>query len=203
MRLASRRNSKGLRANCFAVRFYPYGLSNFLSIPLKDLANKETSLAALFGEDTATALAEKISTAQDTEARIAVIEDFLFKKLSDPVSIDHIVKATIDMMFSMGGTISISEMLERDVAKRRQLERKFAAHVGMSPKQLSRVIRLQSVLSMMLNQASGRLSEIAYDSDYYDQAHFIKDFKAFTGMTPREFFKLENEEMTLSLLFYK
>jgi AraC-like DNA-binding protein len=55
----------------------------------------------------------------------------------------------------------------------------------------------------MLNQRSGRLSQIAYDNDYYDQAHFNKDFKEFTGMTPKEFFKFDNDEMALSLQLYK
>ncbi len=189
--------------NSFAVRFYPYGLANFLSTPIKALANTETPLTALFDEDTANSLEQRIINAEDTEARIAVAEDFLFKKLSDQVSIDHIVKATIDTMFSTGGTISIGEILKHEPSKRRQLERKFVAQVGMSPKQLSKVIRLQSVLSMMLNQGSGRMSRIAYDGDYYDQAHFTRDFKEFTGITPGEFFKFENEEMALSLQFYK
>lgn len=189
--------------NSFAVRFYPYGLTNFLSTPIKTLANTETPLTALFDEETANSLEQRIINAEDVEARIAVAEDFLFRKLSDQVSIDHVVKTTIDTMFSTGGTISVREMLKHEPSKRRQLERKFVAQVGMSPKQLSKVIRLQSVLSMMLNQGAGSLSRIAYDADYYDQAHFIRDFKEFTGMTPGEFFRFENEEMALSLQFYK
>ena len=189
--------------NSFAVRFYPYGLANFLSMPIKALANTETPLTVLFDEDTANSLEQRIINAEDAEARIAVIEDFLFKKLIDQVSIDHVVKTTIDTMFATGGTIAIGEMLKHKPSKRRQLERKFVTQVGISPKQLSKVIRLQSVLSIMLNQGSERLSRIAYDGDYYDQAHFIRDFKEFTGMTPGEFFKFENEEMALSLQFYK
>ncbi len=188
---------------CFAIRFYPYGLANFLSIPIKELANKETPLTVLFDEESANALAQKINEAGDTESRITIIETFLFKKLNDQASIDNIVKEIIDTMFSTKGNISIKEMLKNDTSKRRQLERKFVAQVGISPKQLSKVIRLQAVLKMMLNQPSESLSQIAYNSDYYDQAHFIKDFKGFTGMTPKELFEFENEEMALSLLFYK
>lgn len=70
----------------------------------------------------------------------------------------------------------------------------------MSPKQLGKVIRLQTALKMLLNQQSKSLTKIAYESEYYDQAHFIKDFKEFTGINPKEF--LEDEEMALSTLFY-
>jgi methylphosphotriester-DNA--protein-cysteine methyltransferase len=77
----------------------------------------------------------------------------------------------------------------------------FTKKIGISPKQLGKVIRLQTALKMMLKQGHESLTAIAYDSDYYDQAHFIKDFKEFTGTTPRDFF--EDEEMALSSLFYK
>ena len=189
--------------DCFAVCFYPYGLANFLSTPIKELANTETPLAMLFDEKVANELGQKINHAEGTESRIAIIENFFLQKLNDSASIDNIVKATIDTMFLTNGTISIRELLKNDAAKRRQLERKFTKQIGISPKQMCRVIRLQTVLKMMLNQQSESLSQIAYDREYYDQAHFTKDFKEFTGMTPKEFYKFENEEMALALEFYK
>ncbi|MEX0362515.1 MAG: helix-turn-helix domain-containing protein, partial [Allomuricauda sp.] len=92
-------------------------------------------------------------------------------------------------------------ILKGDLSKRRQLERKFAKQVGISPKQLGKVIRLQSALKMLLNKEEDKLTTIAYENAYFDQAHFIKDFKEFTGTNPSEF--LGNENMALSTLFYK
>ena len=54
---------------------------------------------------------------------------------------------------------------------------------------------------MLLNKKTDTLTNIAYESEYFDQAHFIKDFKEFTGINPKDF--LGNENMTLSILFYK
>lgn len=187
--------------NCFTVRFYPYGFANFVSTPIKDLANKETPLTLLFGEETAKELGQKITEAKDTKARIEIIENFFFKRMNNRVSIDGIVKKTIDTMFLTKGNISIKAALNNDASKRRQLERKFTKQIGISPKQLGKVIRLQTALKMMLKQQHESLTTIAYDSDYYDQAHFTKDFKEFTGTTPKEFF--EDEEMALSSLFHK
>jgi hypothetical protein len=187
--------------NSFAVCFYPYGFANFVSTPIKDLANRETPLAVLFGEETAEELTQKITEAKDTKARMEIIESFFFKRLNNRVSIDDIVKKTIDAMFLTKGSISIKSALHSDASKRRQLERNFTKQIGISPKQLGRVIRLQTALKMMLKQQHESLTTIAYDSDYYDQPHFIKDFKEFTGTTPRDFF--EDEEMALSSLFYK
>ncbi|HEX6225468.1 MAG TPA: helix-turn-helix domain-containing protein [Chryseolinea sp.] len=187
--------------NTFAVRFYPYGFTTFVTASLKQLANTETPLGILFGEKQASDLERKIVQASGTNTRIGVIEEFLLNKLKNKSTIDHIVKSTIDVLLSTGGSKSINSILENDLSKKRQLERKFIKHVGISPKQLGKVIRLQTALRMLLNQQSESLTKIAYDSAYYDQAHFIKDFKEFTGINPKEF--LEDEKMVLSTIFYK
>src|SRR5687767_2178851 len=92
--------------NSFSVCFYPYGFASFVSTPIKDLANRETSLTSLFGEETAGELGQKITEAKDTKARIDIIESFLFKRLNNRASIDAIVKKTIDAMFLTKGNIS-------------------------------------------------------------------------------------------------
>lgn len=187
--------------NTFAVRFYPYSFSNFVSVSIKTLANKETPLALLFGEKASKAFAENIIEAPNTQKRIEIVEAFLLQKLTDIKIVDTIVKRTIDIILSTGGKATINTILKDDPSKRRQLERKFIKHIGISPKQLGKVLRLQSALKMLLNQGSESLTEIAYESDYYDQAHFIKDFKEFTGITPKAF--LEDDKMKLSSVLYK
>lgn len=186
--------------NTFAIRFYPYGFANFVTTPIKKLANKETSIELLFGEKPAKELEQEIIQATDTKERIEIIETFLLSKLNEKTTIDNIVKATIDTLLSTKGSSPINAILKEDLSKRRQLERKFLKQIGISPKRLGKVIRLQAALKMLLNQKTKNLTEIAYKSEYYDQAHFIKDFKEFTGTNPKEF--LENENMTLSTLFY-
>jgi len=186
--------------NTFTIRFYPYGFANFVTQPIKKLANKETPISQLFGEVTADKLEQKIINATDTKQRIEIIETFFLNKLNEKATIDNIVKSTIDTLFSTNGRSSINSILKEDLSKRRQLERKFSTQIGISPKQLGKVIRLQTALKILLNQKTETLTQIAYDSEYYDQNHFIKDFKEFTGITPKEF--LADEQMILSSLFY-
>jgi hypothetical protein len=185
----------------FAIRFYPYGFANFMRTPIKKLANKETPIAFVFGEKTSKELMQKIIAAKHTEERIEIAERFLLDMLNNRATIDSIVKTTIDTILLTRGSTPISSILKDDLSKRRQLERKFIKQIGISPKQLGKVIRLQTALKMLLNRQSENLTKIAYESDYYDQAHFIKDFKEFTGTTPKDF--LEDDKMTLSSLFYK
>lgn len=187
--------------NTFAVRFYPYGFHAFVPVAGKDLANKETPISVLFGEKDAEALTRKIVQAADTQGRIEIMEAFLMTRLHDEPTINNIVTTTIDAMLAGGGSSSIVSMLKGNLSRRRQLERDFIKRVGISPKQLGKVIRLQTALKSLLNNPSEKLTQVAYDSEYYDQAHFIRDFKEFTGITPKEF--LGDDTMALSSLFYK
>lgn len=185
---------------CFAARFYPYGFANFITTTLKDLENKETALAELIGAVPAWELEQKIISAATYAQRIDCVETFLLSRLTDTSVLDQVVTSTIDALLATNGSAPIKGIMKDDLSKRRQLERKFFKQVGLSPKQLGKVIRLQTALKTLLNQRNGNLAQVAYESDYYDQAHFYKDFKEFTGINPTEF--LTDEEMRLSSVFY-
>jgi len=187
--------------NTFAIRFYPYGFANFIDLPLNELCNKETPLNQLFGDEKAELLTHSVIQADTTEERIDIVERFLIERLNDKTTIDNIVKSTVDSIFLSKGSAPINSILKDDLTKRRQLERNFTKQIGLSPKQLCKVIRLQATLRMLLNLTTETLGDIAYENEYYDQAHFIKDFKEFTGITPKEF--LTDDKMALSSLLYK
>ncbi len=186
--------------NSFAVCFYPYGFTNFVNTPLKDLVDAELPISQLFDEKEAKDLEEGMINADSTDDRIQIINTFLLSKLRNQSTIENIVQSTVDALIATGGSTSIGEMPQDESSKRRQLERKFKDQIGLSPKQLGKVIRLQAALNLMLNK-SEKFTGIAYESEYFDQSHFIKDFKEFTGITPKEFIGSEN--MSLAKLFYK
>ena len=184
----------------FAICFYPFGFANFVSTPLKDLVDVETPLKSLFGKESAETLEQKIQEASSTQERIEIIETFLFDRLHQRTSIENLVKMTVNSLLATNGSTPINQILKNDLSKRRQLERYFRKQIGISPKQLGKVLRLQAALKLLLKDQVS-LTMISYESAYFDQAHFIKDFKEFIGTTPKEF--LGNENMALATLFYK
>lgn len=185
----------------FAICFYPIGFANFVKTSLEKLVDKETPIAELFESTEAYDLEQQMIHAIDTQERINIIEIFFLDKLNEKNTIINIVKSTVDTLFKTNGTTPINVLLKDDSSKRRQLERYFKKQIGISPKQLSKAIRLQATLNLLLNKKSETLTDIAYESNYFDQNHFIKDFKELVGIRPKEF--LDNENMTLSSLFYK
>lgn len=184
----------------FSIRFRPYGFANLIDRPLKELTDKVLPLEEVFGEVFTQEALLLITEADNTQSRIMAIEKLLLERISPQETIDHVIKTTIDAMMTSKGNYSIDALAQDNHTYRRQLERKFARHIGISPKQLGKVIRLQTALRMLLNQPGDKLYRIAYDAEYYDQAHFTRDFKEFTGTTPKAFF--QDASMEVATLMY-
>lgn len=182
----------------FSVRFYPEGFLPFATIPIKEMENKAISLEQLFGNDGLN-IEQLIVNTSSTAERINHIENFLLSRLVSLETIDRIIKSTIDTILTANGQLSVSELSKQININRRQLERKFSSAIGLSPKQLSKTIRLQNTLKLLINKKFTSLTALAYEGDYYDQAHFIKDFREFTGLTPKEFY---GSNFKMSSLFY-
>ncbi|MFH1000399.1 MAG: helix-turn-helix domain-containing protein, partial [Bacteroidota bacterium] len=70
----------------------------------------------------------------------------------------------------------------------KQFERIFSNYVGINPKKFTSIVRFQNILQMKKNTNELNLSQLAFDNGYYDQAHFIHDFRSLTGLAPRDFF---------------
>lgn len=183
----------------FVVQFKSNGFVPFASIPIKEMENTAVPLNQLFGDE-GVKLGRQILNATSTRERIQIIEDFLFRQLANKTATDHVVSSTVEMIFNAKGRFSVNELSKSNTINRRQLARKFSSAIGLSPKQLAKTIRIQAVLKTLLNEDIASLTDLAYENDYFDQAHFIKEFKEFTGLTPKEFF---GDSLKMSLIFDK
>jgi AraC-like DNA-binding protein len=171
----------------FSVRFHPNGFFPFATVPIKEMENTAIPLEILFGKYGAE-IEENVLNANSTLERIKFVETFLTSRLADSKNVDRIVKSTVETILTANGQLSVDQLSKQTNINRRKLERKFSSAIGLSPKQLSKTIRLQATLKMLLNKRFTSLTALAYEGEYYDQAHFIKDFKEFTGLTPKEFY---------------
>lgn len=181
----------------FVVRFQPNGFLAFANIDIKEIQNTAVPLNELFGKD-GVEIGKQILNAHSTYDRIKLIEAFLLKRLTEKNNIDSIVQSTIDTIIEANGKFSVNELSEQNNINRRQLTRKFSSTIGLSPKQLSKTIRIQNTLKTLLTEEVTSLTDLAYEHEYFDQAHFIKDFKEFTGLTPKEFY---GNDLKMSLIF--
>lgn len=181
----------------FFVCFHPNGFLPFATFPIKEMENTAVSFEELFGSP-GLEIGQKVLGAESTSERIELIESFLFERLSNTEMIDNIVTSTVETILTANGQFSVDVLSKQNNTNRRQLSRKFSSDIGLSPKQLSKTIRLQSTLKVLLTENVSSLTSLAYENEYYDQAHFIKEFKEFTGLTPKEFY---GDHLKMSLIF--
>lgn len=173
-----------------AVTFYPHGAANFLRFPLSEIEDTSINLEDIFniaGKETE----EQICLARSQAERIAVIEKFLLRCFNPVKDNDfRFIKKGVELVNQAKGQISASELSQKLLLTNKSLERKFSALLGKTPKQFIRIVRFQGVIQSFLNPENKQLTRLAYENGYFDQAHFVKDFKALSGYTPKEFLAL-------------
>jgi AraC-like DNA-binding protein len=177
------KNSKGI--GTLLVFFTETGASHFFKVPLNELFSESLSLDTFVPASLIVLVEEQLAEALTDAQRIAIIERFLLSQLqhSDP---DTLISEAVRLIMSANGTLRISELSQKLYISQSPLEKRFRKTVGATPKKFSSIIRLHSAINNYANDKS--LTELGYASGYFDQAHFIKDFKQFTGETPEKFF---------------
>jgi AraC-like DNA-binding protein len=170
------------------VSFNPSGACNFFNFPLLEIENQNISLDCIFGSESKE-IYEQICVAQSLNDRIAVIEKFLHGRLSETGERDSLlIKTGIRLINQSKGQIDTKCLSEKLSVTPKTLERKFSAMVGKTPKQFIKIVRFQNIINTFSIANSMNLTEIAYANGFFDQSHFIKDFKSFSGYTPKDFF---------------
>lgn len=98
------------------------------------------------------------------------------------------INRAIDKVFSSNGMSTVAEICREADCNERQLERMFRKRVGLSPKLYTRIIRFAYIFQLVEGNEKINGSELGVASGYYDQSHFIRNFKAFTGEDPSRYF---------------
>jgi len=179
------------KTGIIAVRFSALGAYHFFDIPMKEIANQEVGLRNLW-TDLAVEIEEKINLAKTTHHRSEIIQWYLQLQLSRNGYIDKGIEFCVNEIKSVGGQISVEALSDKVGISNRQLVRRFDKCIGLSPKEFIRITKFISSLDMMSYSKRKNLTEIAFDSGYYDQAHFIHGFKEFSGMTPTDYIASSN-----------
>lgn len=167
------------------VHFTETGAAAFFPQPLHELAGQSVPLDQLLPRATVAELAERVADAPTVRQRLAVMEHFLLSQLR-AVSALGLIRQAVQTICSTRGATSIHTVVAGLPLSRDPFEKQFRRLVGTSPKQFATIVRLRWVLAH--HAAAGSLTELAHAAGYFDQAHFNKEFRAFTGQTPTAFF---------------
>ena len=179
------------RTGFVSVRFYPWGAYHFFDKPvhsfLDDTVDTETLWPAQNEE-----LMKELGKAPGGADFAHVVQRFLQDRLTEYHKDDAALDEAVKLIRSAGGQLSIEEVGQRVDLSRKQLERKFTATVGTTPKTFARISRFLNICHHLDGHRDKTLTQLAYECGYFDQAHFIREFTAFSGFTPKAYFAKNN-----------
>lgn len=165
--------------------FHPWGLAPFTDFPLKQATDRNIELHRAFSG--VPELEERIRKARRSDERIAHIEAFLLMNLRKP-ALDEAMVSVCKEAMAQQGRITVAQLAAHAGLSTRQLQRRFADRIGTEPKLFLELIRFQRAFELMdQGGASPDWIAIADAAGFYDQSHFIKDFKSFTGLAPTDY----------------
>lgn len=170
----------------FGIQLYPYTISHLFAIPATAVKDQLIDLRDLLGENE-NGLEEQIMLANGFSERIAIFSHFLLSRLKKAPQIPTGIFETINHIIKTNGNTDVDALAQRNFLSMRQFERNFKLFTGFSPKLFSKIIRFQNTINQNIPSGTS-LTEIALDAGYADQSHFIRDFKSFAGITPKEYF---------------
>lgn len=180
--------SIGKEFDYIGIRFLPSVFPLIFDFSAKALSNKESALKKILPE-IAQLIEETIRPKQEVSSVIEQLNN-IFKPfiLNRKFNFDVRFFNALHLIFKSSGNIETENGLNTGISPR-QLRRIFNFYLGTTPKAFSKVVRFQCFLNSKPSSQSLKEQKLFFDFGFYDQAHFIKDFKTFYGVTPTKAFK--------------
>lgn len=163
------------------VELKPQALTTLWGIDATELTDTIVNLNAFSTGN----LNEQLLNADTERDRIALVTQFLRRRADASPRADSLVAESLRLIHGSKQFVHVRDLLKHLSISERQFERRFGRTVGITASLYLRITRFQQAVRLMKAGRAERLSDIAYDLGYTDQAHFIKDTREFTGYTPK------------------
>jgi AraC-like DNA-binding protein len=163
------------------VSFYSHSMHSIFGIDAHELKEEQPDLVNFAPADFT------VNNAYNFEDKVLIIIQFLIDRLMKSKTDDTFIRHCLNYMNFENKETSVYALQKDFKLSERQLERKFKATIGLPPQQFLRISRFEKALELIQNKQNTNLTDIAFELNYTDQSHFIKEFKQFTGYSPKQF----------------
>ena len=174
------------KAATLLVLFEEGGAAAFFKEPLHEIFGINVPLDNLIHRPKLIEMEERLAGAENNAQRVFLVEKFLLSELKEAQS-DRLILSAVQRIKAANGNVRIKDLVKTLPVSLDPFEKRFRRLVGTSPKQFSAIVRFRNLIAR--HSPEEDLTDAAHAAGYFDQAHFIKDFKSFTGQTPHDFFK--------------
>jgi AraC-like DNA-binding protein len=167
------------------IRFKPSGPLALLRVPPGELANQVVDLDLIVGSSIER-LRHRLVEAPTLESRFTLLERYLLESTGTARAPRAEVSYALARLAGTNGAIRMRTLAAETGISQKHLIDLFREQVGMAPKRYARIVRLNALLRQM---SSSTWADLAAQFGYYDQAHFVRDFREFSGTTPTGFLR--------------
>jgi len=177
--------SKGTKV--LIARIYPFAGALFLPNPVSDYTNDSLDLFDVTSNGSNEFYYDLLE-AGSIEQKVKVFDKFLVKKLKENEKTQKkitLIEQICNYISAQGDSFDIKKLSDKYGFTERYIQKLFTSNVGLPPHSFYTIQRFNKSLELV-HRMDLSLTSIAYDCGYYDQAHFIREFKKFTGLTPSE-----------------
>ncbi|RAJ78983.1 AraC-like DNA-binding protein [Chitinophaga dinghuensis] len=178
------------KTRMLGLRFKPGGLAAFTNVPISDLLNSLLPAELILGK-AAKSWEMQLSDYPEDDKRIHVLDTLLKKAWRDFPADQLVVSQTIEILRNNQEDLSIDTICRQTGWYYKKLERVFLKNIGYTPKYYHKILRFNKAVRCMRTRTT--LTDVSHTCNYFDQAHFIRDFRLFTGTTPSQFKKEDNK----------
>jgi len=180
------------------IEFSPLGAHRFFRIRHSELRNHIFLADEVLGK-TCSELEGIVADTTSVSRKIHLIQQYLLRLFSATAA-DGIFEFCVKRIRETNGLVTIKKLEQETGYSSRWLHMKFDEKIGVSPKSLCSIARFQMIYHTLINRPERIATDRSYYHIYYDQSHFIREFKRFTGMAPSIFLRRNND---FGKLFYK
>ena len=178
----------GKEFDYIGIRFLPSAFPHLFGVDAKTLSNQSQELNKIFP-----IFSEWINSEIKSADSFESITKILNRKIigflkNQDIKYDHRFLDSLNLIFQKNGYLDTEIDLNTGLSPR-QLRRIFNFYIGTTAKSFSNVVRFQHILNAKPSIQSLKENKLYYDVGFFDQAHFIKNFKTFYGVTPSEAFR--------------
>ena len=169
----------------------------FYSLPMSELTDRVIEAGDVFGNHIWN-LRERLLTCTSPEEMFALVEMFLLRQAGARLSPDmssRCVEHAVSSILSQPNRLAFQQLSQQIGYSQKHFIDLFKQHVGIPPKQYMKIMRFQNAVSQIEQHSSVYWSEIAIRNGFYDQAHFIHEFRNFSGFTPGEYIKRKSDTL--------
>ena len=183
----------------FGIRFKPFAFANLIETPLCHFNDRVYPLDSVFALNKEAAQSVRsIVSGADCREQVAEAERLLSVLLDKSSSVDQTLRAQLNYILEKKGLVRVSDVFSEFDISKVALHQRFVRKIGLSPKTICRIWRINYFLQLYKKAPLYNLTEKGLEAGYYDQAHSIKEFKSFFGVCPSRFMSKESQLIRVS-----